>query len=88
MKVNALKIRQSFGAILKKLQSTNEPIIIEKGRQPVAVLISLKVFQERFIDYREQRKREDLLALFESSASLPTSDSLSALRELRYGPSG
>jgi prevent-host-death family protein len=85
MKVNALEIRQSFGEILKKLQAKGEPIIIEKGRVPVAVLISLKAFQERFVDYRELQKRKQLLEAFRESAAPASQDSLKILRELRYG---
>lgn len=85
MKVNALQIRQSFGKILKKLQSAGEPIIIEKGRQPVAVIISLKAFQERFIDYREKKKREELLRRFSEAGARVSSDPLKILRKLRYG---
>ncbi len=85
MKVNALQVRQSFGKILKKLLASDEPIIIEKGRAPVAVLISLKTFHERFIDLREQKKKEAVLAAFDSAASTSTTDSLKALREMRYG---
>jgi len=85
MKINALQLRQSFGKILKKLLSTDEPIIIEKGRVPVAVLISLKAFRERFIDYREQQKRMELLERFKNSAAKTSEDSLKILRELRYG---
>ena len=85
MKVNALEIRQSLGKILKRLQAKDEPIIIEKGRVPVAVLISLKAFQERFIDYRELQKRRELLETFQNSASPASQDSLQVLRELRYG---
>jgi PHD/YefM family antitoxin component YafN of YafNO toxin-antitoxin module len=83
--VTALQIRQSFGKILKKLQKDDEPILVEKGREPVAVLISLKAFQERFIDYREKKKREALLELAKTSAKKSTLDSLTVLRELRYG---
>ena len=85
MKVNALQVRQSFGKILRKLQLKDEPIVIEKGRQPVAVLISMKCFKERFIDYREQAKRDEMLKAFREAASKPTADSLDILRELRYG---
>ncbi|MBI1862453.1 MAG: type II toxin-antitoxin system Phd/YefM family antitoxin [Deltaproteobacteria bacterium] len=85
MKVNALQVRQSFGKILKKLIASDEPIIIEKGRLPVAVLISLKTFQERFIDYREQQKKEAVLERFKKAAVESKTDSLKALRELRYG---
>ncbi len=86
MKVNALQLRQSLGKILEKLKKTDEPIIIEKGRQPVAVLVSLKVFRERFIDLREEQKRQEMLEAFRLSAANPVEDSLAALREARYGP--
>jgi prevent-host-death family protein len=86
-KVNALKIRQSLGKVLKELQKRDEPILIEKGRNPVAVLISIKAFKERFVDYREKEKREHILKMARESASQGTEDSLKVLRELRYGSS-
>lgn len=85
MKVTALQIRQSLGKILKRLNSLNEPIVIEKGREPVAVLLSLKTFRERFVDYREEQKREQLLKAFAEHAVRSGEDSLAALRTLRYG---
>ena len=89
MKVNALKIRHALGQVLETLKRTGGPIIIEKGREPVAVLISLKAFQERFIDYREQEKRLTLLEMFKAEALTPKKgkkeNSLKILRELRYG---
>lgn len=85
MKVNALQIRQSLGKIIETLQENDEPIIIEKSRKPVAVLISLKAFQERFIDYRELQKRKQLLDKFRENADVPDRDSLETLRDLRYG---
>jgi PHD/YefM family antitoxin component YafN of YafNO toxin-antitoxin module len=72
--------------VLEKLRQSDEPIVIEKGREPVAVLISMKMFRERFIDYREEQKRRQLLETFRESASTPAEDSLALLRELRYGP--
>ncbi len=83
--INALKVRQSFGKVLKNLQKKNEPILIEKGRTPVAVLISLTAFKERFVDYREKEKREALVQLAKKSATSPKKESLKVLRELRYG---
>jgi PHD/YefM family antitoxin component YafN of YafNO toxin-antitoxin module len=85
MKVNALQVRQSFGKILEKLRKYDEPIIIEKAREPVAVLISMKAFRERFVDYREEQKRRELLDAFRQNAGKPAVDSLTALREARYG---
>ncbi len=87
MKVNALAIRQSFGEILKKLEALEEPIIIEKSRQPVAVLISMKVFEKQFVDLREKQKKEALLQEFKESRVLISKDPVELLRELRYGSS-
>lgn len=85
-KVTALEIRQRFGGVLKKLQKKDEPILIEKGREPVAVLISLKTFNNRFIDFREKEKRDELVRLARASATKSPLDSLTVIRELRYGP--
>ena len=60
MNVNALKIRNEFGRVLESLKESGEPIIIEKNRTPVAVLISLEDFQNRFIDYRETEKKKEI----------------------------
>jgi PHD/YefM family antitoxin component YafN of YafNO toxin-antitoxin module len=86
-KVNALTIRQSFGKVLKELQKKGEPILIEKGRTPVGVLISLQAFKERFIDFQEKQKKEAILKLAHESSTPAAKDSLTVLRDLRYGTS-
>lgn len=85
IKINALKIRQQFGSVLKQLKKKQEPIVIEKGRIPVAVLIDMETFQKRFIDYREKEKRDRILQLAQETAQPVKEDSLRVLRELRYG---
>jgi PHD/YefM family antitoxin component YafN of YafNO toxin-antitoxin module len=85
MKVTALEIRNAFGKVLKKLQCSNEPIIIEKGRKPVAVLISMQMFEQRFIDKLEAEKRHRIVQLFRDNAVEPAEDPIKVLRELRYG---
>ena len=85
MKVNALELRQSLGAVLEKLKKGREPVVIEKNRRPVAVLISIETFEERFIDRQEQTKRESLKQRFRNAGSRTDRDSLETLRELRYG---
>lgn len=85
--VNALKVRQAFGKILKDLRRKSEPILIEKGRQPVAVLISIKDFQEHYVNLREKKKKEEFLDQVRRAAVDSPQDSLSVLHELRYGSS-
>lgn len=85
MKFNALQVRQEFGKILKKVQKSGEPAIIEKGRQPVAVILSIETFRRRFIDYREKEKRDQILQMARSISYKPKIKSLDVLRALRYG---
>ena len=85
MKTNALHVRQAFGKILKKLQASKEPIIIEKNREPVAVLIDYETFKTRFVDYQEQKKIKELVQSFKDELRDSPLDSLKTLRELRYG---
>lgn len=84
-KINALRLRQSFGQVLEELKSSEEPIVIEKSHKPVAVLLSIKTFEERFIDYRDKEKRDHLLRIARDSASRSKKSSLEVLRDLRYG---
>jgi len=84
-KTNALELRQSFGAVLKKLEKTGEPILIEKNRQPAAVLISLDDYQKRFVDYEADAQRELMLERIKNAQiKLPAGKtSLDIIRELR-----
>lgn len=83
--VTALQIRQSLGKILKQLQGEGKPIIIEKGRAPVAVLISLDDYEKRFLEYQDPEKQAQLLTAFRESGVKTSKNSLTALRKLRYG---
>ncbi len=84
MNVNALKIRNEFGRVLESLKESGKPIIIEKNRIPVAVLISLEDFQNRFIDYRETEKKKEIISLFRKNLVKSKKNSLTEIRKLRY----
>ena len=84
-KVNALQLRQSLGKILAKMQETGEPILLEKGRRPVAVLISIEEYQKRFVDFEADQRRRELVEKIRS-ADLPLPEgksSLDLIREIR-----
>lgn len=83
--VNALTVRQHFGQVLQELKDSNEPIIIEKSRKPVAVLISMELYKKRFVDFQDAEARQKLLSEFKSGSVKAKRNSLTALRELRYG---
>lgn len=86
-RVNALELRQSLGKILAALQKTGQPIVVEKARRPVAVLITLKDFNERFAEKAAAEERDRIIAEIEQlAASVPVADprsGLEILRELR-----
>jgi prevent-host-death family protein len=84
-KVTALALRQSLGKVVAALERTGEPVLLQKGRRPVAVLISLRDFQERFVEKAAAEARDAILANMDELAR-PSADSTSArdiLRELR-----
>ena len=84
--VNALKLRQSLGKVLRQLQKGGRPIVVERNRQPVAVLVSMRDFSERFADKRAMALREQLVReihAFRESQQPSTPDTVSLLREAR-----
>jgi prevent-host-death family protein len=84
-KTNALKLRQNLGAIIDRLRKSGEPILVEKGRQPVAVLISLEDYEKRFVDVAADLKRRELVEkIRKAGIKLPRGkSSLDIVRELR-----
>lgn len=84
-RVNALEPRQSLGKVVAGLQGGGEPILVEKGRKPVAVLISLRDFQERFVEKAAAEARIRVLEGMDRLAMLSVDGTppVDALRELR-----
>jgi prevent-host-death family protein len=70
---NALALRQSLGKILARLKKTGAPILIQKGKQPVAVLITLEDYQRRFVDIEADAQRTASQArILKAKLPLPT----------------
>ena len=87
--VSALDVRNNLGRILDDLDSTGEPIVINKGRTARAVLISLDDFERRFIEYQAQERRRELIErVRRMRAPAPAgADTVEVLRRLRgYDP--
>ena len=61
--VNALKLRQQLGSIIRSLQETGKPVLIERNSKPAAVLISLEDYQKRFVDREADEKRKEMVAV-------------------------
>jgi PHD/YefM family antitoxin component YafN of YafNO toxin-antitoxin module len=87
--VNALTIRNNLGRVLQELDEKKEPILVTKGRQVRAVLITPEDYQRRFIDrLAEERKQEWIRKLDELRAPrLGEVSTMDVLRELRGGAS-
>jgi len=83
--VNALKLRQQLGSIIRSLQETGKPILIERNSKPAAVLISLEDYQKRFVDREADEKRKEMVAvLLRTRLRLPAGKtSLDLVREGR-----
>jgi prevent-host-death family protein len=81
-KVNALELRQSLGRVLRKLEKTGQPILLEKDRKPAAVIISLEDFRKRFVDVEADRLRNEMVERIKN-AELATPKGVSSLDLLR-----
>ena len=85
--VNALQLRQSLGRVLRRLEKTGRPILLEKDRKPAAVIISLQDYRTRFVDVEADRLRAEMVERIKQ-AELRTPkgvSSLDLLREVRGG---
>jgi prevent-host-death family protein len=84
-KTNALELRQNMGKVVKELLRTGEPILIEKSRKPVAVLITLEDYHRRFVDRDADEKRRELVERIRAAKiKLPEGkSSLDLVRETR-----
>jgi len=82
--VNAVELRQSLGRVCASLQRGGPPVLLAKGRQPVAVLISLRDFHERFAERAAAEARQALLQEIDALAR-PSADRTPAGEILRQG---
>jgi PHD/YefM family antitoxin component YafN of YafNO toxin-antitoxin module len=84
-KVNALELRQSLGKVLAALEKHGEPILLERGRKPVGVIVSLKDFQQRFVEKSASAARQKIFDAIDELAttSHDHKSAVEILRELR-----
>jgi PHD/YefM family antitoxin component YafN of YafNO toxin-antitoxin module len=88
-RVNALELRKSLGKVVEELQATGEPILLERGRRPVGVIISLQDYEQRFVakDAAEARDRAVARLQEMARASADGRPVAEVVRALRYGES-
>jgi antitoxin (DNA-binding transcriptional repressor) of toxin-antitoxin stability system len=84
-RVNALQLRQAMGKVLAALERNGEPILLEKGRKPVGVIISIRDYQERFAEKAAAEARERVIADIDSltMSSVDPTPVVEVLREMR-----
>ena len=83
--VNALKVRNNLGEVLDFLTNTGEPVLVSKGREIRAVLITPEDFKKRFLDLQTEENKKKLLATIKSirSGKVEKKRSIDVLREFR-----
>ena len=83
--VNALELRQSLGKVLRRLERNGAPILVCRGRTPAAALVSLKDYQERFVDREADERRREVVARLKKTKFRPPREgtTLDVLRDLR-----
>lgn len=83
--VNALAVRQSLGSILAGLEAGGEPVLVTRDRKPVAALVPIGIFRQRFVDFLAgdalRVAMEELTALQSVSPGTDSTETLRALRE-------
>ncbi|MGA1790257.1 MAG: hypothetical protein ACMUIM_02135 [bacterium] len=87
-KVNALKIRNNLGEILDTLTKTKEPVMVSKGREIRAVLITPEQFKKRFLDFQAEESKKKLFKTIRDIRlkNKESKKSIDILRELRGYP--
>ncbi len=83
--VNALVIRNRLGEVLDELARTGEPVLVSKGREARAVLVTVEDFRRRFVDKLAEEERRHLIESIraQSEERIGTSSSMEVLRSLR-----
>lgn len=86
-RINALQLRQSLSRVMAALEKGGGPILVERGRRPVGVLISLRDFEERFVEKSASEARRKLLEEMDALArrSADEASGVEILRGLRGG---
>ncbi len=78
-----------MGKVVRALEKSGEPILLEQRHRPVGVIISLKDFEERFVVKAATEARLKLFAQIDEMAivSQDKKPAEAILRDLRRGDS-
>jgi antitoxin (DNA-binding transcriptional repressor) of toxin-antitoxin stability system len=84
--INALAVRKELGSVLDALAKGGAPVLVTRDREPVAALVPMAVFRQRFVDYLAKDALDRAMADLEALQTAGRGqDSLEELRRLREG---
>jgi antitoxin (DNA-binding transcriptional repressor) of toxin-antitoxin stability system len=84
--INALAVRKGLGAVLDALEKGGDPVLVTRDREPVAALVPIATFRQRFVDYVAGDALERAMTqLRDLQTASVGRDSLLELRALRKG---
>ena len=85
--VNALYMRHKLGEVFDYLAEAGEPVLISKGKEIKAALVTIEDFNRRFVDKLAEEKKQEMLERIHSHAArrIGDKDSAEVLRHLREG---
>jgi PHD/YefM family antitoxin component YafN of YafNO toxin-antitoxin module len=81
-KINTRGLRQSLTKVLSALQKSGEPILLERGKKPIGVIITLRDFEERFVEKAAAEARDRILEQINKMA-IPSENPESVVKILR-----
>lgn len=84
--VTTLELRQSLSKVANLLEQDGEPLLLKRGKRPIAVIISLRDYEERFVEKAACDARRSLLADIDALArsSEDPTPAADLLHETRY----
>ena len=66
--VTSLELRKSVGKVISLLKRSGEPLILLKGKRPVAAIISLEDLRERFVEKAAAAARLEIVSEMDALA--------------------
>lgn len=60
-KVNAVQLRPSVRKLVDLLEKTGQPVVLANGQEPVAAVISMRDYNERFVERAAAGERQSIM---------------------------
>ena len=60
-KLSATEVKNRFGRVLREIMQTGNPIIVQRGNKPVAVIMSMAEYERVFADELQESEPDALV---------------------------